>query len=106
MEIESSLVAAQNGLAITPNQREPQREAENRQQEAQRQTTELPRTQVVVRQANPEAFEQAERFRQQQQANYEQPNPRARNAINAYQSLANQQQRSEVQQLLGIDTYA
>lgn len=106
MDIESSLVAAQNGLAITPNQREPQREAENRQQQAERQTTELPRQQVVVRQGNPEAFERADQFRQQQQATYAQPDARARNAINAYQSLANQQQRSEVQQLMGIDTYA
>ena len=106
MEIESSLVAAQNGLAITPNQREPQREAENRQQEAQRQSTELPRTQVVVRQATPEAYAEAERFREQRQATADQPNSRSRNAIDAYQSLANQQQRSEVQRLLGIDTYA
>ena len=105
-KLKSSLVAAQNGLAITPTTREPQKDAEARQQQEQRAATELPRSQVVVRQNNPEAFQQAERFREQKATAYEQPNARARNAINQYQSLATEQRRSEIQQLMGIDTYA
>ena len=106
MEIESSLVAAQNGLAITPTTREPQREAEARQQQEQRQATELPRSQVVVRQNTPEAFQQAERFKEQKATAFEQTDPRARRAIDQYQSLATEQRRSEIQQMMGIDTYA
>jgi len=107
VELESSLIASQNALAITPNAREPQQEAQARRQEEQRRSaTEFPREQVVVRQGNAEAFNQAERFQNQRQSNYDQPNSRARNAINAYQSLATEQQRSELNQLLGVDTYA
>ncbi len=106
MEIESSLVAAQNALTINPTVREPQRQAEAREQQAKQANTELPRAKVVARQAQPEAFEQADRFRQQQ--NYTEQNGASKNqqAINAYTRLSNDQQRQEIQQLFGVDTYA
>lgn len=106
MEIESSLVAAQNALTVNPAPREPQREAEARQEQTQRQSTELPRTQVVVRQGSSEAFEQADRFRQNRETGFDQPSGRARNAIAAYQSLETEQRRSEIQELFGVDTFA
>lgn len=105
MEVESSLVAAQNALTIAPAPREPQKQAETREQQNQRQATELPVAQVVVRQPNAQAYEQAEEFRQQQ-GFQERANSRAQEAINAYQSLASNQQREELQQMLGVDTYA
>lgn len=105
MEVESSLVAAQNALTITPSTREPQKQAETREQQVQRQSTELPLTRVVVRQNSAEAFEQAEKFRQQHSFQ-DQSTSKAKAAISAYQSLATDQQRREVQQLLGVDTYA
>jgi hypothetical protein len=105
LEIESSIIAAQNALAINPAVREPQKEADTRQQQIQRQDTEYPRTQVVVRQGNPQAFSQAEKFREQQQSFYDQPDKRSSQAISAYQSLAREQLRSEIQQKLGVDTY-
>lgn len=105
MEIESSLIAAQNALAINPAVREPQKEADTRQQKAERQNTEFPRTQVVVRQGSSQAYREAEKFREQQQSFYDQPNSRSSAAINAYESLAREQQRSEIQQSLGVDTY-
>lgn len=105
MEVESSLVAAQNALTIAPASREPQKQAEVREQQAQRQTTELPASQVVSRQPTAEAFEQAEKF-SQQQGFQERANSRAKDAIDAYQSLATDQKRQEIQQMLGIDTYA
>lgn len=105
MELESSLVAAQNALVINPSLREPQQQAEAREQQIQRRNTELPAPQVVVRQNNPEAFAQADRFRQQQQTFSDNPNNRSRNAINTYQSLATEQQREGLQRLLGVDTY-
>ena len=105
MELESSLVAAQNALAVNPTHRDPQQQAEAREQQIQRRNTELPLSQVVVRQNNPEAFAQAERFREQQQTFNENSNNRSRNAINSYQSLDKEQQRQDLQQLLGVDTY-
>ncbi|GAC13566.1 hypothetical protein [Aliiglaciecola lipolytica] len=105
MEIESSLVLAQNQLTVTPTAREPQKQAETQEQQNQRRDTQLPRQQVVVRQNNPEAFEQAERFRQQKNNTAQQQDFSSRQAIETYQSLANAQQRSEIQSLLGIDTF-
>ncbi len=106
MDLETSLVAAQNALVVNPTLRDPQQQAEAREQQLQRRNTELPASQVVVRQNNPEAFAQAERFRQQQQTFSENSNGRSRGAIDAYQSLAREQERSNIQQLFGVDTYA
>ena len=107
LEIESSIVASQNAIAVNPAVREPQRESETRQQQQQRQTTELPQTQAVTnQQAGAQAFEQAERFRQQQQTFYDQPNAQTREALYAYQSLATQTQREQIQQVVGVDVYA
>lgn len=105
MEIESSLVAAQNQLTFNPTAPDPQRQAVNQEQQNQRRNTELPRQQVVVRQNNPEAFEKAEQFQQRQQSNVEGVDARSRRAIDTYQSLANDQQRNDIQSLLGIDTF-
>lgn len=105
MELESSLIAAQNALVVNPSLRDPQQRAEAREQQIQRRNTELPSSQVVVRQNNPEAFAQAERFRQQQQTFNDNANNRSRNAINSYQALAKEQQREDLQRFLGVDTY-
>lgn len=104
MELESSIVASQNAVVVNPTVREPQKEADVRQQQQQRQVTEFPRTQVVTRQGGAEAFEQAERFRERQSFQ-EQPSSRSRQAIDAYQSLLREDKRSEIQQLMGVDTY-
>lgn len=106
MEVESSLVAAQNALTIAPSQREPQKQAEAREQQSQRQTTELPKAQVVVRQYSAQAFEQAEQFRQRNVVDDDTQSQKSKVAISAYQSLSDEQQKSEIQQMLGIDTYA
>ncbi|GAA6185094.1 MULTISPECIES: hypothetical protein [Alteromonadaceae] len=105
MEIESSLVAAQNQLTITPTAREPQKQAEAQEQQNQRRDTQLPRQQVVTRQNSPEAYAQAERFREQKNSASQPQDFSARQAIDAYQSLAKESQRSEIQSLLGIDTF-
>lgn len=105
MELESSLVAAQNALVVNPSLRDPQQQAEAREQQIQRRNTELPLSQIVVRQNNTEAFAQAERFRQQQQTFSDNSSNRSRNAINTYQSLSTEQQREDLQRLLGVDTY-
>ncbi|GAA0858192.1 hypothetical protein [Aliiglaciecola litoralis] len=106
MEIESSLVAAQNQLTFNPTAPDPQRQAVDKEQQNQRRNTELPRQQVVARQNKPESYEKAEQFRQQQQQqNGQSVDLRSRQAIDAYQTLANAQQRNEIQSLLGIDTY-
>jgi membrane protein involved in colicin uptake len=105
VEIESSLVAVQNQLTFNPTAPDPQRQAATQEQQNQRRNTELPRQQVVSRQNNPEAFKRADQFRQQQQQNTQSLDLRSRQAIDTYKTLANDQQRNEIQSLLGIDTY-
>lgn len=104
MEIESSIVASQNALGINPSVREPQRDADARHQQQQRSVTEHPKTQVVIRQGNTEAFKQADNYREQR-AIYDQPDSRGRNAIQAYQSLQRQSQQENIHTSLGVDTY-
>ncbi|WP_088330790.1 hypothetical protein [Lacimicrobium sp. SS2-24] len=103
MEIESSLVASQQGLIVNPAVKETPREANARQQQ-ENAATELPRTQTVIRQGSEESQVQADRYRKQQQF-YDQPEPRNRQAIDAYQSLSRLQAREQIQQTMGIDTY-
>lgn len=90
MEIESSIVASQNAIVVNPQVKEPQREVDARQQQEQRQNSELPKLQTVVRSGDNQVFEQAEKFRQKQSSNEQYGEPRdskAQSAISAYQSL-------------------
>ena len=109
MEIESSVVASQNAIVNNPTVREPQREADLRQQQEQRQETELPKNQTVVRSGDNQVFEQAEKFRQKQSSSgesfRESRDNRSQAAISAYQSLAKETKREEIRQLMGVDTY-
>lgn len=105
MELETSIVASQNAVVVNPSVREPNRDAESRQQKQQTQVTEFPRTQVVTRQGGAEAFEKAERFRQQNSGFQEQQGSKGRQAIEAYQSQLKDSRREEIHQLMGVDTY-
>lgn len=107
MDLDPSIIAAQNALVVTPATVQPERQATERQQQSLRQDTELPRTQVVVRQNSAEGFEQAEKFRKQRQPFEQQtPDRNSQNAINLYQSFEIDEQRKGVQMLVGVDTYA
>ena len=106
MELESTLLAVQNGVLANPVYREPQRNAAEQQQvQQQRANTELPPSRVVVRQGSSEAYQQADQYRKQQTF-YDQPEGRARHALAAYQSLQLDAKRDEIKQFLGVDTYA
>lgn len=107
LDLEPSIIAAQNALIVTPTTVQPERQAAERQQQAQKENTELPRTQVVLRQNSAEGFEQAEKYRQQRQQNFNEPQKdrSSQIAINLYQSFAIDEQRKELQMLVGVDTY-
>ena len=110
MDIEASIVAPQNALVVNPSVREPQREVDARQQQEQRQNSELPRQQTVVRSGDAQAYEQAEKYRQKQgqvagETFRERSDAKAEFAISAYQSLQNEARREEIKQMMGVDTY-
>lgn len=104
MEIESSILAQQQGLVVNPAVRGPAREDVARKSQDDS-PTEYPRSQVVVRQGNEDSRVQADKYRDQHQQFYDQPNSRGQQAIEAYQSLARNQLKDEIQQSMGIDTY-
>ncbi|MDF2179836.1 hypothetical protein P2G88_16410 [Aliiglaciecola sp. CAU 1673] len=104
MDIDASIIASQQGLISNPVVKGPQREAPSRQQQDDS-TTQLPPRQVVVRQGTEESRVQADKYQQEQQRFYEEPNGKNRAALDAYQSLAKEQLRDEIHQSMGIDTY-
>ncbi|WP_100656797.1 hypothetical protein [Alteromonas flava] len=106
MDIESSIVAAQNALVVNTPARQPEREAESRAQQQQRTQTELPAQQTVIRQASAEAYQRADQYRKDTRAGYDNPPLPVQSALDAYQSLERESRREEVRGLLGIDLYA
>jgi hypothetical protein len=66
-------------------------------------TIDQPRS--AVRQGGIGSFEQAQSYRQRQTIT-EQLSWRSQNAVDAYHSISKEQQRGEIQQLLGVDTFA
>ncbi|WJG08209.1 hypothetical protein [Aliiglaciecola sp. LCG003] len=105
MEIDSPLVALQNQLTITPKVREPRKPVDPQQQPNQPGSGRPAGAQTVVRQNNPEALADVERYSQQQQDKVEYSDYRATKAIDTYQSLAKHEQRDEIQSLFGVDTF-
>ncbi|WP_100642841.1 hypothetical protein [Alteromonas facilis] len=105
MDIESSIVAAQNALVVNPSARQTERAADAREQQ-QRAQTQLPPQQTVVRQASTEAYEQAEQFRKRNRSGYDAPSAQAQAALDTYQSLQRESRREEIRGMLGIDLYA
>ena len=77
---------------------------EQQQNQQQQANTQLPPTQVVIRQGNSEAFKQADDYRNSQTF-YDKPEGKARQALAAYQSLQLSGQREELKQSMGVDTY-
>lgn len=84
------------------NGTEPRRAAP--QTEPQQQATELPQGRGV--RASSAVIERLDDERRQQSGFRSTTDRRSQQAIDAYQSQANEQRRSEVQSLLGVDLYA
>lgn len=59
---------------------------------------------IVLRKGNEEAFERADRFREQQTFR-ESYDGRSADAIHAYTSLMVENKRAEIHGMLGVDTY-
>lgn len=105
MDIERSHIAAQSSLAVNPAVREAQPSTRQRRaNDTVQSNDQQPPTQVVLRRPDTNAFEQAERF--SQRTGYDQLDSRNAAALNAYQSLEKEQKRAELQNMLGVDTYA
>ncbi|AWL12298.1 hypothetical protein HMF8227_01825 [Saliniradius amylolyticus] len=104
MDIQRSVSATHQGLAVNgANQKKPS--ASPVREVAPAAEQEQPKRAEKVRQGNAELQFQADRFRHQS-AFYDQPPRRGQQAIDAYQTLAREEKRAEIQSMMGVDTFA
>ncbi len=60
----------------------------------------------VVKRGNSESFSKAEHYFHQKKSHQDSPDAKAQKALTAYGSLDKEEKREEVQQLMGVDTFA
>ena len=104
LKIESSLGALQSPLSVNQTRRDVQRDRTERPSE----TSDIKRTNsqgtAAILQGSPEVIKRADTFHKQQ-AEFEPTGLISKTAINSYQSIAKEQQKGELQLLMGVDTY-
>ncbi len=101
MAIESLSSSTLRTLDVARSSRDKTREVKS----VQDKTEQIPLAQLpVIRQGGAEAFQKAETF-QQQAGSTSTSSLNEKSAIAAYQSIDKEQQRQQVQLLLGVDTF-
>ena len=103
MRVESSVSALQRPLhdnAIKRNKQE-----DNAKQDVASAFDGAKNVQDIIRSGSVDAFDQAETFRQQAGAD-DSSTFSSQNAIDTYQSVSKEERRNEIQQMLGVDTFA
>ena len=104
--VSSSVYTAPGTLIIAPGRKDTvSKDASHLADRKNGFADERAKPEIVLRRGNTETFASAEQFREQQQFS---PSVSKENqtAINAYKSLAVASQRSEIEQMMGVDTYA
>jgi hypothetical protein len=105
VKVDSSLGALQSPIAPKRAKPDPQGESGTGKTDVAAILGTIDQGRSAVRQGGVKAFDQAESYRQQQTTT-EQLTLRSQNAVEAYHSISKEQQRGEIQQLLGVDTFA
>lgn len=109
MDIEASALLAQRALVTNPAVKQLQQDGQARPQQ-KIDNSEKSETiivgKVLDKVSSEKAYAKAERFSQDQQTFYDQPDGQVREALHAYQSLQTEQKREEVRALMGVDIYA
>ncbi|MFQ3235347.1 MAG: hypothetical protein ACI9C4_000903 [Paraglaciecola sp.] len=105
MKVDSSLGALQSSIAPKLTKPGPQRESGSDKADVAALSGTIDQGRSTIRQGGVESFDQAESYRQQKIIT-EQLSLRSQHAVQAYHSISKEQQRGEIQQLLGVDTFA
>lgn len=106
MAIDSSVVSGQAAFGITGLIQQGSRPQEPSVPSPAQEALNSPIRPAIIQSGNAEAFNQADDFRQGRNNQFEQDRNTPNRAIQAYQSIAREERRAEVQQLLGVDTFA
>ena len=104
MKIESSFGALQSPLSVNQARRDVQRDRTERPSESSDLRKQNSQGTAAIIQASPEVLKRAERFHKQAEE-FETTGLIGKTAINSYQSIAKEQQKGEIQLLMGVDTY-
>jgi|TARA_R110000744_G_scaffold31715_14_gene74505 hypothetical protein len=103
VRVESSVSALQSPLNDKAVKRNKQQD--NAQQDVASALGGAKDVQEIIRSGSVDAFDQAETFRQQAGAD-DSSTFSSQNAIDTYQSVSKEERRNEIQQMLGVDTFA
>lgn len=106
MDINASRFDPGSGLIINQTPKDRPKSQSTQKTEEQNNSGSRSDAAIVLRPGTQEAFERADRFREQQQQPYREFNDgRSQDAIHAYNSHALESKRAEIHGLLGVDTY-
>lgn len=106
MAIDSSVVSGQAAFGVGGLVQQGIRPQESNVPTPAQDVLNAPVRPAIIQSGNAEAFSQADDFRQGRNSQFEQDRNPPNRAIQAYQSIAREERRAEVQQLLGVDTFA
>ena len=106
MDIKASQFDPGSGLLVNQASRDKPKPQTVPKAEEQSSNSGRSEAAIVLRSGTDEAFERADKFREQQQQPYREfSDGRSQEAIQAYNSLALESKRAEIHGLLGVDTY-
>ena len=104
MKIESSSGALQSPFSVNQARRDVQRDRTDRPSVTSDVIGKNAQETVTILKGSPEVFKRADKFHKQQDE-FGTTGLISKIAINNYQSIANEQQKGDIQLLMGVDTY-
>lgn len=105
MDIETSAVIAQRAVIVNPAVKQPTVDQVRTQKSSEPETKNNAPI-AIRRDVDEHIYAQAERFSQEQNTFYDQPNRHSRDALHAYQQIQSKQnEKEQIRQMLGVDTF-
>ena len=106
MDIETSAIISQRAIVVNPAVK--QSTADHTRTQKSTDTESKNNAPIAIRRdVDERIYAQAERFAQEQNTFYDQPNRHSRDALHAYQQIQSKQNEKEhIRQMLGVDTFA
>lgn len=106
MDIETSAIISQRALVVNPAVKQ----ATADQARTQKSTDAEEKNSAPIsirRDVDERIYAQAERFAQEHNTFYDQPNRHSRDALHAYQQIQSKQnEKDQIRSMLGVDTFA
>ena len=106
MDIETSAIISQRAMIVNPAVKHTTAD-QARTQKSTDTDTKNNAPIAIRRDVDERIYAQAERFTQEQNTFYDQPNRHSRDALHAYQQIQSRQnEKDQIRQMLGVDKFA